>query len=248
LKTVLTGKTALITGCSGAIGRAIALSLAEEGVNIIVHYGSREKEASKIAAEIEARGPRAMIAGADVGVFTEVESMVEKGLKAFGSIDILANGAAGHKSGRVHKLSIEDWDFVIKSALYGTFYCCRCVLPSMMERRWGRIINISSPAGEHGYPGDSAYAAAKAGIIAFTRSLAQETASYGITANIVTPGFVPSETTKTLTEKNIERIKAGILLGRVGTPEEVADVVTFLVSKGDYITGSMYHVDGGLTR
>lgn len=224
------------------------MSLAEHGVNIIVHYGAREKEARAIVEEIEARNSKAVLVGANVGVFEEVQAMIQRGLHAFGSIDILVNSAAGHRSGKVYRLSIDDWDLVIKSALYGTFYCCRTVLPSMMEQRWGRIVSISSLAGEYGYPGDSAYASAKAGLVAFTKSLAKEVAGYGITANIVTPGFVPSEGTKTLTEKNIERIRAAIPMGRFGKPEEVAEIVTFLVAKGDYVTGSVYHIDGGLTQ
>ena len=248
METDLQGKTALVTGCSGVIGRAIALSLADRGVNIIVHYGAREKEASAIAEEIEARNSRAIIAKANVGVFEEVQAMVQKGLHVFNSIDILVNSASSHRGGKVYKLSIDDWDLVIRSALYGAFYCCRSVLPLMMEHKWGRIISISSLAGEYGYPGDSAYASAKAGLIAFNKSLAKEIAGHGITANIVTPGFVLSEGTKTLTEKSIERIRAAIPMGRFGKPEEVAEVVTFLVAQGDYITGSIYHVDGGLTQ
>lgn len=171
--------------------------------------------------------------------------MVKRGLENFNSIDILVNNATLHRGGKVHKLSLDDWDLVIKSCLYGAFYCCRCVLPSMLKNGWGRIINISSPAGERGYPGDTAYGAAKAGLLGFTKSLAKEVARYGIPVNVVIPGFVPSETTKTLSEKNIEQIKAGILLGRFCEPEEVAKLVTFLISKGEYITGSVHHIDGG---
>ena len=244
----LKGKTALVTGCSGTIGRSIALSLADRGSNIIVHYGARENEARTIAGEIEARNSKAIIASANIGVFEEVQTMIQKGIRAFSTIDILINSAGGHRAGKVYKISIDDWDLVIKSCLYGTFYCCRSVLPLMMEKKWGRIVSISSLAGEYGYPGDSAYASAKAGLIAFNKSLAKEIAGYGITTNIVTPGFVPSEGTKTLPEKSLERIRTAIPMGRLGSPEDVAEVVTFLVTKGDYITGSIYHVDGGLTQ
>jgi NAD(P)-dependent dehydrogenase (short-subunit alcohol dehydrogenase family) len=248
METDLKGKVALVTGCSGTIGRAVALLLAEHGVHIVVHYGTREKEARAIAKEIEARDAKAVVICANVGVFEEVQGMIRMVLHSLGPIDILVNCASGHRSGKVYKLPIEDWDLVVKSALYGTFYCCRTVLPSMLERGWGRIVNISSLAGEYGYPGDSAYASAKAGLVAFTKSLAREVAGYGITANIVTPGFIPSETTKTLTERNIEKIRAAIPMGRFGKPEEVADVVMFLIAKGDYVTGSIYHVDGGLKQ
>lgn len=237
-----------MTGCSGTIGRAIALSLADLGVNVVVHYYTREREAYKIVEEIEAKKSKAIVVKANIGIFEEIRIMIQKGVDIFGSIDILVNCASSHKAGKVHKLSIDDWDLVIKSALYGTFYCCKCVLPLMMKHKWGRIISISSLAGVYGYPGDSAYAAAKAGLIAFNKSLAKEIASYGITTNIVIPGFIPSEGTKMLTEKSIERIRAAIPMGRFGKPEEIAEVVTFLIVKGDYITGSIYHVDGGLTQ
>ncbi|RJR49168.1 MAG: 3-oxoacyl-ACP reductase FabG [Desulfobacteraceae bacterium] len=242
------GKTALVTGCSGTIGRAIALSLAERGANIVVHYGAREKEARSVAKEIESRDAKALVARANVAIFQEVQLMFEECILSFGQIDILVNCASGHRSGKVHKIPIEDFDMVVKSSLYGTFYCCRTILPGMIERGWGRIVNISSLAGEHGYPGDSAYASGKAGLIAFTKSLSKEIARFGITANIVIPGFIPSETTKTLKEKNIEGIRSAIPMGRFGKPEEVAEVVTFLIEKGEYITGSIYHVDGGLTN
>jgi len=244
----LKGKTALITGCSGTIGRSIALLLADCGSNIIVHYGTRENEAQAIAEEIQAKYSAAIVVKANMGSFEEVQTMIQEGIRTFGSIDILVNSAGSHRAGKVYKLPIDDWDLVIKSSLYGTFYCCRSVLPLMIERKWGRIVSISSLAGEYGYPGDSAYASAKAGLIAFNKSLAKEIAEYGITTNIVIPGFVPSEGTKTLSEKSLERIRAAIPMGRLGKPEEVAEVVMFLITKGDYITGSVYHVDGGLTQ
>jgi 3-oxoacyl-[acyl-carrier protein] reductase len=247
LKPVLEGKTALVTGCSGTIGRAIAGAIADEGGNVIVHYRTRESEAFEIADEVRAKGTKAMVVRADIAVWSEAESMVNDAVAEFGSVDILVNNAAFHRGGKVHKLPIEDWDMVIKSCLYGTFFCTRCVIPFMIERKWGRIINISSPAGERGHAGETAYGAAKAGLLGFTKSLAKEVAQHGITVNAVIPGFVPNEGTKFLTQKSMDQIKAGILLGRAGEPREVADLILFLIAHGDYITGSIHHVDGGLT-
>jgi len=247
LKTDLEGKTALVTGGSGTIGRSIVSALATEGANVIVHYRTRENEANDVAAEIIAKGARAITIRADITVWSEVESMVDKGIAEFGSIDILVNNATSHRAGKIHKLSFESWDTVIRSCLYGTYFCTRCVIPFMLERNWGRIINISSPAGERGHPGDTAYGSAKAGLLGFTKSLAKEVAPFGITVNAVIPGFIPNDCTKFLSAKSLEQIKAGILLGRFGDPQEVADMITFLVCNGDYITGSIHHVDGGAT-
>jgi 3-oxoacyl-[acyl-carrier protein] reductase len=242
----LNGKTALVTGSSRGIGRAIALRLADEGLNIIVNYRTRQQEASEVAALIQKKGGRAMAIQADVSILEEAENMVRKGREAFGPIEVLVNNATIHRGSKIHKLSPADWDLVIRSCLYGAFHCCHLIVPNMIERGWGRIVNISSTVGERGYPGDAAYAAAKAGLIGFTKSLARELAQQGITVNAVMPGFVLTEMTGTLTAKNIEAIKASIPLGRTCEPEEVAEMVSFLICKGDHITGSVHHVDGGI--
>jgi len=242
----LSDKTALITGSSRGIGRAIALRLAEEGANVVVNFKVREKEASEVVSLIKAKGRKALSCQADVSNYDEVKDMVQEATKKLGPIDILVNNATVHRGGKVNKLSLADWDIVLKSCLYGAFHCCRCVVPSMLEREWGRIVNISSPVAEHGYPGDCAYGAAKAGLLGFTKSLARELGPHGITINVVMPGFVLTEMTKALTAKNIEAIKEGIPMGRPCEPEEVAEMVTFLVCKGAHITGSVHHVDGGI--
>ena len=243
----LEGRTALVTGSSRGIGRAIALRLSEEGANVIVNYRSRQKEASEVVSQIEARGGKALAFRADVSCFEEVDAMVKEATGALGAIDVLVNNATIHRGRKVEKLPLEDWDLVIKSCLYGAFHCTRCIVPSMKKRKWGRIINISSSVGERGYPGDSAYGAAKAGILGFTRSLARELARDGITVTAVIPGFVVTEMTSSLSRANIELIKASIPLGKLCEPEDVAEVVAFLASKGHNITGSVHHVDGGIS-
>jgi 3-oxoacyl-[acyl-carrier protein] reductase len=243
----LEGRTALVTGSSRGIGRAIAVRLAEEGASVIVNFRSREKEAAEVVSRIEATGRRALACRADVAIFEEVEAMVKEATGTVGPVDILVNNATIHRGRKVERLPLEDWDLVIKSCLYGAFHCTRCVVPSMKEKKWGRIINISSSVGERGYPGDSAYGAAKAGILGFTKSLARELARDGITVTAVIPGFVVTEMTGSLSPENIELIRASIPMGKLCEPEDVAEVVAFLASKGHNITGSIHHVDGGIS-
>jgi len=242
----LDGRTALVTGSSRGIGRAIAIRLAEAGAKVAVNYRVREKEASEVVAIIDAKGGRSLACRADVSRYDEVAAMVEDVKRELGPIDILVNNATIHRGRKVEKLPLEDWDLVIKSCLYGAFHCTRCVVPSMKERGWGRIVNISSGVGERGYPGDTAYGAAKAGLLGFTKSLSRELAPYRITVNAVMPGFVLTEMTGSLTSENIELIRQSIPLGKLCEPEDVAEMVAFLVAKGSNVTGSIHHVDGGL--
>jgi len=242
----LDGRTALVTGSSRGIGRAIAIRFAEAGAKVAVNYRVREKEASEVVAIIDAKGGRALACRADVSRYDEVAAMVEDVKRELGPIDILVNNATIHRGRKVEKLPLEDWDLVIKSCLYGAFHCTRCVVPSMKERGWGRIVNISSGVGERGYPGDTAYGAAKAGLLGFTKSLSRELAPYRITVNAVMPGFVLTEMTGSLTSENIELIRQSIPLGKLCEPEDVAEMVAFLVAKGSNVTGSIHHVDGGL--
>lgn len=242
----LQGKTALVTGASRGIGRAIALRLAGEGARIIVNYRTRVAEAEEVVGMIAAAGGEAMACGADVSVLDQVEEMVRKAGDAFGPIEVLVNNATIHRGRKVHKLPPADWDVVIKSCLYGAYNCCHTVVPGMIARGWGRIVNISSSVGERGYPGDGAYAAAKAGIIGFTKSLARELAADGIRVTAVIPGYVITEMTNALAAGNLDLIRASIPVGRECPPEAVAELVAFLVCHGDHITGSVHHADGGI--
>ena len=241
-------KVALVTGSARGIGRAIAIGLAREGVRVVVNCRSRQDAAEAVAREIEGAGGEALVVKADVANDGEVKSMVDRVRDTWGSIDILVNNAALHRGGRIQKLAPDDWNLVISSALGGAFHCCRHVIPMMVEKKWGRIISLSSYVALHGYPGDTAYGAAKAGLLGFTMSLAKEVAAKGITANVVIPGFVPTDMTSGLftTEEKIERELQNIPLHRPGTPEEISDMVNFLVFKGGYVTGTIIRVDGGL--
>ena len=241
-------RVALVTGASRGIGRAIAIDLAKEGADVIVNYRTRPDAAAEVVKEIEKVGSRAISVRADVASEAEVQSMVNLAMEKMGGIDILVNNAAIHRGGRVQKLPSEDWDLVIHSVLKGAFNCCRYIVPGMVEKERGRIINISSDAGLHGFPGDTAYGAAKAGLIGFTKSLAKEVAKKKITVNIVIPGFLHTDMTSVLftTEERLKREIERIPMGRPGKPEEIAELVSFLAFKGSYITGAVIQVDGGM--
>jgi 3-oxoacyl-[acyl-carrier protein] reductase len=241
-------RVALVTGAARGIGRAIAFDLAKEGADVIVNYRSRADAAEEVTKIIKEMGREGISIKADVANDAEVKSMVDRAIERFGSIDILVNNAALHKGGRIQKLPPEEWDLVIHSVLRGAFNCCRYVVPLMVEKEWGRIINISSDAGLHGYPGDTAYGAAKAGLIGFTKSLAKEVAKKKITANVVIPGFLQTDMTSVLftSEERLRLEIQRIPLGRPGKVEEIAELVSFLAFKGSYITGAVIQVDGGM--
>jgi 3-oxoacyl-[acyl-carrier protein] reductase len=241
-------RVALVTGASRGIGRAIAIGLAKEGVSVVVNYHSRRDAAEVVAREIIGAGGKAIVVKADVANDAEVKSMVDQVVEKWGMIDILVNNAALHRGGRIQKLTLEDWSLVINSVLGGTFHCSRHIVPMMAEKNWGRIINLSSYVALHGYPGDTPYGAAKAGLLGFTMSLAKEVATKGITVNAVIPGYIPTDMTGRLfdTQEKIEREVQNIPIRRPGKPEEIADIVNFLVFKGEYITGAVIRVDGGL--
>ena len=236
-----------MSGASRGIGRAIALDLAVHGADVVVNYATRLDAAETVCQAIRAMGRRALPLQADVAEATEVAHMVAEALATFGRIDILVNNATLHRGRRVEKLPESDWNAVIDSCLKGAYHCCRHVVPQMRAQGGGRIINISSSVGLIGWPGDTAYGAAKAGLIGFTRSLAKEVAPDGITANVVMPGYIRTDMTAALTPKNIEHMLSLIPLGRAGEPEDVAEVVTFLAMAGAYVTGAVYVVDGGMS-
>lgn len=243
----LQGKTVLVTGASRGIGRAIALDLAAAGARIAINYVSRPQAAAEVCAAVQALGSEAHVVQADVAVAHDVERMITQVLERFGQIDILVNNAALHRGRRIQRLPESDWDAVIDSCLKGAYHCCQQVVPHMIARHSGRIINISSFVGRVGWAGDTAYGAAKAGLVGFTRSLAKEVAPHGITANVVMPGYVRTDMTAALTPKNIEHMLSLIPLGRAGEVQDVAEVVTFLATRAAYVTGAVYVVDGGLS-
>jgi len=243
----LQGQVALVTGASRGIGRAIALGLAAEGAQMAINYVRHPDAAAEVQAALRALGREGLPVHADVAVAEEVARMVAQVLAHFGQIDVLVNNATLHRGRRVHRLPESDWDAVIDSCLKGAYHCCQQIVPHMMARRRGRIINIASVIGRIGWPGDTAYGTAKAGLIGFTRSLAKEVAPYGLTANVVMPGYIRTDMTAALAPTNVEQMLARIPLGRVGAPEDVAEVVTFLASRAAYVTGAVYVVDGGMS-
>jgi 3-oxoacyl-[acyl-carrier protein] reductase len=244
----MSAKVALITGSARGIGRAIAIGLSKEGVRIVVNYQSRQDAAESVAREITEAGGEALVVKADAGNDGEVKSMVDRAVEKWGAVDILVNNATTHRGGRIQKLKLEEWNLVINSALAGAFHCCRHIVPIMIEKNWGRIINISSYVALHGFPGDTAYGAAKSGLLGLTMSLAKEVATKGITVNAVIPGFFPTDMTRGLfdTPEKLDREMQNIPMRRPGKLEEIADMVNFLVFKGAYITGCVIRVDGGL--
>ncbi len=244
---MLTRKTAIVTGASRGLGESIAKRLAADGVNVIVNfYPSLEEEAEEVVKCIRDLGGEAMSIGADITKYDQVENMVNKTVEKYGTVDILVNNAGVLRSGLVHKLTVEDWHTVIDTCLTGTFHCIKAVVPIMRENRYGRIVNISSGAGLHGFKGDSAYSAAKAGIIGLSKTLAKELSDKDILTNVVVPGLIITEMTADLPEKNKEAMRSIIPAGELGTPEAVANAVSFLAVHNQYITGDVLCVDGGL--
>ncbi|MCY6372107.1 3-oxoacyl-[acyl-carrier-protein] reductase [Clostridium ganghwense] len=244
---VLSGKNAVVTGASRGIGRAIALKLAELGANVILNYRSSAKSVEEVVKAIEEKGVKALAVQGDVSNFEDAKKIIDSAIENFGSIDILVNNAGITKDGLLMRMKEEDFDKVIEVNLKGVFNCTRHATPIMMKQRSGRIINISSVVGITGNAGQTNYAAAKAGIIGFTKSTAKEIAARGITVNAIAPGFIQTDMTEALSDKVKETIKTIIPLRKMGTPEDVAEATAFLASPmASYITGQVISIDGGM--
>jgi 3-oxoacyl-[acyl-carrier protein] reductase len=234
----LEGKTALVTGASRGIGKAIAVELAAAGASVVVGYNSGRDEAEAIAGEIGGRAVRA-----DVSAPDEARALVEEA----GDLDILVNNAGLTRDGVLARMSDEEWRVVIETNLSSVFYTCRAACRGMMRKRSGAIVNMSSIVGVHGNWGQANYGASKAGIIGFTKSLARELGSRNVRANVVAPGYVATRLTEVLPEEATQTMLANTPLGRLGDPEDVAHTVRFLCSdEASFITGEVLLVDGGL--
>ncbi|HCB92418.1 MAG TPA: beta-ketoacyl-ACP reductase [Selenomonas sp.] len=244
---LLEGKVALVTGASRGIGRAIALKLAAEGAKVAINFAGSTAKAEAVKTEIEEHGGEAILVQASVADPAAVEDMIRKVIDAFGRIDILVNNAGIAKDGILIKMKDEDFDAVLNTNLKGVFYCTKAVAKLMMKQRYGRIVNMSSVVGLIGNAGQTNYAAAKAGVIGFSKSAAKELAARGVTVNMVAPGFIDTDMTANLPEKVREATLEGIPMKKMGSPENIADAVAFLVSdNASYITGQVINVDGGM--
>jgi len=240
------GQVAVVTGASRGIGRAIAIALASEGAKVVVNYASSTSAAEEVVNMIKEKGGEAIALHADVSHEAQVESLIKSTMDTWGRVDVLVNNAGITRDTLLLRMKLEDWQSVIDLNLTGVFLATRAVSKIMLKQKSGRIINITSVAGQMGNPGQANYSAAKAGVIGFTKTVAKEMASRGITVNAVAPGFIATDMTADL--KNTDEILKFIPLGRYGQPEDIAGMVRFLASDpaAAYITGQVFNVDGGM--
>jgi 3-oxoacyl-[acyl-carrier protein] reductase len=246
-KTGIEGRVALVSGASRGIGRAVAIELAAEGAKIIINYKTSDEKAKAVKGEIEVMGGEAELLRFDISSPEEVKKAVKDLVDKNGRLDILVNNAGLTRDNLLAIMKESEWDDVIDTNLKGAFLLTKAAIRPMIKARWGRIVNITSVAGQYGNPGQANYSASKAGIIGFTRSVARELAERNITVNAVSPGLIDTEMTDALPEKARDAIISQIPMGRIGTPKDVAQAVSFLVSDyASYITGQVIGVNGGL--
>ena len=243
----LAGQPALVTGGSRGIGRATALELARAGADVAISFRSRKEDADSVCNSIRQEGSEGFAIEGDMADAAVPSRLVEEVLRRFGRLDILVNNAGITRDNLLMRMSEADWDAVMGVNLRGPFLLCKAALKPMLKQRYGRIVNVASLAGLAGNPGQANYSAAKAGLIALTRSLAREVGSRNITVNAVAPGFIETEILTGLPPEVLERAKQAAAIPRLGTPEEVAVAIRFLVSReASYITGAVLGIDGGL--
>ena len=240
-------RVALVTGASRGIGEVIAVALARQGARVAVNYFTGADRAARVVSAIEESGGEALAIGADVSVQGEVEALVAGTIEKWGGVDILVNNAGITRDKLLLRMNADDWDEVINVNLRSVFLCTRTVLPHMVRKRYGRIVNISSVVGVSGNAGQANYAASKAGMIGFTKAVAREVASRNITVNALAPGYITTDMVDRLSDEVQKAILARIPMNQFGTPEAVAEAVCFLASEdAGYITGQTLGIDGGL--
>jgi len=241
----LSGKVALITGASRGIGRSTALMMAEAGADVVVHYNSAHKKALSVQTLIEGMGRRALCIKAEIARIREVESMIIRAIEIFGKIDILVNNAGIWKEAAIESMTEEQLEEMLSINLKSVFYCCKYAVPIMKKNKWGRIINISSTAGQRGEPFHSHYAATKGAVISFTKSLAVELAPHNILVNCIAPGWVDTDMSTEALKTEYDKIISVIPLRRVGKPEEIASAAVYLAAEeSSFINGEIINING----